>query len=88
MKSNLQTSDEMFKSWPTRTAPAFTTYLMVISARRRSASVPTAAPNKLKAILECLDYMLAKRGSHSGITDTVRKMILKCPEMRLAEAGY
>lgn len=57
-------------------------------SRLRSASVPTAAPNKLKAILECLDYMLAKRGLPSGITATVRKIILKYPEMQLAEAGF
>jgi abortive infection bacteriophage resistance protein len=57
-------------------------------SRLRSAGVPTAAPNKLKAILECLDYMLSRRGSPSGITDKVRRIILKYPEMQLAEAGY
>jgi abortive infection bacteriophage resistance protein len=57
-------------------------------SRLRSAGVPTAAPNKLKAILECLDYMLSRRGSPSGIADKVRRIILKYPEMELAKAGY
>ncbi|MER8779420.1 Abi family protein [Mesorhizobium sp. M0977] len=57
-------------------------------SRLRSAGVPVAAPNKLKAILECLDYMLSQRGSSSGITDKVRSIILRYPEMQLAEAGY
>jgi len=54
----------------------------------KSAKIPTAKPYKLKALLECLDYMLSRRGSQSNVSDKVRRIILKYPEMRPADAGY
>lgn len=56
--------------------------------RLRSARVPTAAPNKLKAILECLDYLLTARGTPVSITSRVGSIIARYPEMNPAEAGY
>lgn len=52
------------------------------------ASVPSAAPNKLKAILECLDYMLQQRGMTSNITNDVQKIISRYPQVNLSEPGY
>lgn len=57
-------------------------------SRLRSAQVPVARPNKLKAILECLDYLLVARGAPVGITGQVHRIILRFPEMQPAEAGY
>jgi abortive infection bacteriophage resistance protein len=54
----------------------------------QSASVPTARPNKLKAILQCLDYMLQQRGVKSKITNEVQDIIIRFPQMKPAEAGY
>ncbi|NMN07565.1 MULTISPECIES: Abi family protein [unclassified Novosphingobium] len=54
----------------------------------RSANVPTAPPNKLKAILECLDHLLTQRGSPINITGKVGAIIQRYPEMQPAEAGY
>ncbi len=57
-------------------------------SRLRSMSLPTARPNKLKAILECLDYLMARRGAPVGITAKAGKIIARFPEMQPAEAGY
>lgn len=54
----------------------------------QSTLVPTARSNKLKAILQCLDYMLQKRGMKSNITSDVQKIIGKYPNVNPAEAGY
>jgi len=44
--------------------------------------------NKLKAILECLDYMMNARGSPVNAVFNVQRIITKYPEVRLNEAGY
>lgn len=51
-------------------------------------NVPTAPPKKLKAILQCLDYMLTKRGVKSNAVNEVGTIIARYPEMIPAEAGY
>jgi len=53
-----------------------------------SAGVPAAPQKTLKAILECLDHLLGKRGMPSGVTAKVRKIIQRYPAVRAAEAGY
>jgi abortive infection bacteriophage resistance protein len=53
-----------------------------------SASLPTAHSSKLKAILECLEYMLLKKGARTSITLEVRKALGRYPQISLAEAGY
>lgn len=77
-------SDQVFTSWVealvdlSNVCPhhdrLFNRSLQKQPSRLESASVPTAAPNKLKAILQCLDYMLSKRGSPAGISDMVRRI--------------
>lgn len=57
-------------------------------SRLRSAGVPTAQPKTLKGISECLDHLMSRRGSPVDITDKVRRIIMKYPEVNLAEAGY
>jgi abortive infection bacteriophage resistance protein len=52
------------------------------------ASLPTAAPSKLKAILECLDYMLLNRSVKTSITSDVLKTLNRYHQVYLAEAGY
>lgn len=42
-------------------------------ARLRNAMVPTAPPQKLKAILECLDHLLQSRGIRSRVTQEGRR---------------
>jgi abortive infection bacteriophage resistance protein len=54
----------------------------------RRAGVPSAPRNKLKAILECLDYMLTQRGTAVGIVATVGHIIARFPEVQPAEVGY
>ena len=54
----------------------------------RRAGVPSAPKNKLKAILECLDYMLARRGAPVGIVGEVGRIIARFPEVQPAEVGY
>ena len=56
--------------------------------RLRRAGVPTAPPNKLKAILECLDHLLIQRGVPSHVTQAVAHIIAKHPQSHPAEAGY
>ncbi len=52
------------------------------------AHIPTAPRMKLKAILECLDYMLTKRGVKVSVTAKVGKIIAGCPQISPSEAGY
>ncbi|MDQ1159549.1 abortive infection bacteriophage resistance protein [Sphingomonas sp. SORGH_AS 950] len=54
----------------------------------RRAGLPTAPRNKLKAILECLDYLLAQRGAPVGIVAKVGRIIARFPEVPPAEVGY
>jgi abortive infection bacteriophage resistance protein len=53
-----------------------------------SARLPQAPRQKLKAILECLDYMLTNRGVKVSVTAKVGKIIAGCPQMSPSEAGY
>jgi abortive infection bacteriophage resistance protein len=53
--------------------------------RLKKAGVPTAAPNKLKAILECLDYLLMQRGVPSHVTHTAGRIIARYPSVLPAE---
>jgi len=54
----------------------------------QSATIPTAPGNKLKAILECLDFLLERRRSPVHITSKVDRIIRRYPEVRPAEAGF
>jgi len=54
----------------------------------RLANVPTAPRNKLKAVLECLDFLLDQRGATENITSKVGQIIQRFPEVQPAEAGY
>ena len=54
----------------------------------RSTSLPTAPMQKLKAILECLDYLLNRRGSPESITAAAEAIIRRHPAVRPAEAGF
>ena len=70
-------STESFKNQPSR---------LVIPATQ--LTVPVAVPNSLKAILECLDYMLDKRGAGFKVTEKVSAVIGRYPEMLPAEVGF
>jgi len=52
------------------------------------ANVPTAQKKKLKAILQCLDYLLDQRSSSVKVTAKAGAIIQRFPEMNPAEAGY
>lgn len=52
------------------------------------AAIPIAPRKKLKAILECLDYLLDQRGTSTNITAKVGNIIQRYPEIQPAEAGY
>ena len=54
----------------------------------RGGGLPAAPANKLKAILECLDYMMSKRGAPVHIVAQVGRIIRRFPEMHPREAGY
>ena len=91
-------SDEVFKSWVTclvdlRNICAHHDRLFNRSLQKQPstlirAQVPTAPRQKLKAILECLDYMLTQRGVKVAVTAKVGKIIAGCPQMSPSEAGY
>ena len=49
------------------------------------AGVPS---NKLRALILCLDHMLAKRGAPFNLDRAVKSLLLKYPQVRLAEVGY
>lgn len=53
-----------------------------------SAATPTAPRKKLKAVLECLDYVLDRRGVKVNITTKVRAIIDRYPEIHPTEAGF
>lgn len=53
-----------------------------------SAGVPSAPRKKLKALLECLDYMLERRGTPVHVTKRVGKIIARYPQIQPAEVGY
>lgn len=57
-------------------------------SRLRSADIPSAPPEKLKAVLECLDHAVSQRSSPVHITNEVHKIILRCPKMIPSEAGF
>lgn len=54
----------------------------------RRAGIPAAPRNKLKAILECLDYLLTQRGTPIEIVAQVSRIIARFPEVQPAEVGY
>lgn len=54
----------------------------------KSVGMPSAPRNKLKAILECLDYCLNSKGVKASATAKVRKMLVRYPEIAPAESGY
>lgn len=56
--------------------------------RFRKANVPVSSPNKLRAILECLDYLLSHRGTRSQIAAIASEIISKHPKIHPAEAGF
>lgn len=57
-------------------------------ATLRNPRLPVAPPNKLKAVLECLDHLLNQRGIPSQVTADIGAIIAAYPEVRAAEAGY
>lgn len=57
-------------------------------ANLRRAHVPTAQRQKLKAILQCLDYLLDQRQASVRITAKVERIIRRFPKMLPEEAGY
>lgn len=52
------------------------------------AGIPAAPQNKLKAQLECLEFLLGSQGYTDPIVSKVGGMILKCPSVIPAEVGY
>jgi abortive infection bacteriophage resistance protein len=54
----------------------------------KSAGIPSAPRNKLKAILECLDYCLKSKGVSASATAKVGQMLVRYPEIVPAESGY
>jgi abortive infection bacteriophage resistance protein len=54
----------------------------------KSVGVPSAPRNKLKAVLECLDYCLISKGLKASTTTKVAKLLARFPEINPAEAGY
>jgi abortive infection bacteriophage resistance protein len=55
----------------------------------KHAGLPVANTNKLKAILECLDYLLTQRGlTPVNIVEQARRIIVKHPKVHPHEAGF
>jgi len=54
----------------------------------KRAAIPTAPVAKLKAILECLDYLLAQRGTPIGIVAQIARILDRYPVVHLSEVGY
>lgn len=52
------------------------------------ANVPAAPQNKLKALLECLEFLLRAQGYNDPIVASVASMITRCPAVIPAETGY
>jgi abortive infection bacteriophage resistance protein len=55
---------------------------------QRSPTVPTAPNNKLKAVLECLDHMTARRGLPANVVAKVSSILGRYPEITPSEAGF
>ena len=53
-----------------------------------SATIPIASRKKLKAVLECLDYALDRRGVKVNITAKVQAILNRYPEIHPSEAGF
>lgn len=91
-------SDEVFESWVTCMVDVrnicahhdrlFNRKLQKQPKTLTSASIPTAPKPKLKAILECLDYVMTARGAPVDIVARVGRIIAAYPQMQPAEAGY
>tara|TARA_R110000824_G_scaffold3234_4_gene15098 strand:- start:10698 stop:11591 length:894 start_codon:yes stop_codon:yes gene_type:complete len=57
----------------------------------RTRGVPTSAGgqnNKLRALLQCLDYMMTARGASVGVEARVSRLLRQYPEIFLAETGF
>lgn len=53
-----------------------------------NAGVPTAPQNKLKALLECLEFLLRSQGYNDPIVSAVAKMITRYSAVTPTEVGY
>ncbi|MES5097823.1 Abi family protein [Agrobacterium sp. BA1120] len=53
-----------------------------------ATQIPTSVKHSLKAILQCLDYMLKQRGVASDVTTKVGDILGRYPEAVPSEAGY
>jgi abortive infection bacteriophage resistance protein len=58
--------------------------------RHQNAGVPAQGVpnNKLRALILCLDHMMTARGTPVQLDAAVKKILIKYPEVRLAEVGY
>ncbi|MGB3313623.1 MAG: Abi family protein [Albidovulum sp.] len=58
--------------------------------RHQQAGVPAAGvpSNKMRALILCLDHMMTARGGPVHLDTTVRSILNKYPEVRLAEVGF
>ena len=54
----------------------------------RKVGIPMAPPATLKAQLECLDHALRAVGEDMNLVTSVRGIVMRHPEMSLAEVGY
>lgn len=59
-----------------------------LSIKHPAGSVPTAPEKKLKAILECLEYMLNKRGSKTKVVSEVGAVVKRYSAVKPSEVGY
>lgn len=59
-------------------------------ARYRTAGIPAATSpnNKLRALLQCLDHMMSRKGAPVQIENDVKALLRRYPEIKLAEAGF
>ncbi|UAB78290.1 Abi family protein [Erythrobacter sp. SCSIO 43205] len=53
-----------------------------------SASIPSANPTKLKAIIECLDHCLKSKGKKPATNPKVAKLLSRYSEVTPTELGY
>lgn len=56
--------------------------------RLKRAAIRAAPVNKVKAILECLDWMIRHRGMRSGVASRVSHLLARCPAVRPSELGF
>lgn len=54
----------------------------------KRAAIPTAPVNKVKAILECLDWMVRHRGMESDVTNRAAHLLNRCPMVQPSELGF